>query len=723
MKKISLYLKAVLISGVLFAAIVVSIVVFVNSNKVQDTMIQIQNDYVLKSIDGYIGHIVDEYTTLSETFFNNSIILDILKNKDIKEFYNEMIPMSEKFRDAESFLFGLQVVLADGESFFQVNSNDNKEFYVEDTKVLINKTIMTQSLQSGFESSKYGNHFKMAYPIFHYDGELLGVIEFSFNIEKILQDIKKHFGYEMALIHKDKNYNIQVATSQLIEQFLSKIDMRHSSNTIFDYGEQTYELSIFDAINKTSSFKFAALYDVTALVDQRKDTQYSVMSVLLVISLMTILFVVFLIDYFLKNIREKELESLAKSEELYFKARHNHITQLPNTHVMSEEISLLKHYSVIMLNVDNISIYNTTFGSDTVDLLLKECAHYIDDNMPSNGVLYHLSADEFTIVLSNPIENQEFMLASQIKAYFEQVPLRANNTQLHINFSFGIAIHNQEEKNRLNTFSKANIALLEAKIRGKGVILVYDESMSGYGSYTQLANNIATLQRDLENGNLTPFYQPIVDTITKKIVKYEVLARIKDNAKYISPYEFMRAAEVSGLQTALTKQMIQKSFKYFAGSSTAFSINITKYDLLEGYLIRFLKQKTTMYHIDASNVSLEILEDIAIESDAEIVKQINLLAKEGYIIAIDDFGVESSNISKLADLNASYIKIDGSFIKDMDVNETHLKIVESLVYMAKKLDLEIVAEFVHNEAIYNIVKDLGIKYSQGYYFSEPKIVI
>jgi EAL domain-containing protein (putative c-di-GMP-specific phosphodiesterase class I) len=127
-----------------------------------------------------------------------------------------------------------------------------------------------------------------------------------------------------------------------------------------------------------------------------------------------------------------------------------------------------------------------------------------------------------------------------------------------------------------------------------------------------------------------------------------------------------------------------------------------------------------MYDIDPKNVTLEILEDIAIENNDEIIEQINTLESRGYAIAIDDFGVESSNMSKLVELNASFLKIDGSFIKDVHDNEKHLHIVEALVYIAQKLDMEIVAEFVHCKEVHDVVKKLGIQYSQGYYFGEPK---
>ena len=436
----------------------------------------------------------------------------------------------------------------------------------------------------------------------------------------------------------------------------------------------------------------------------------------LFVALLTITFIILL--WFTTTLQKKEATIKALKDELYFTLRHHKLTKLSNVNVLFEDINQDEISTILALNADNITLLNVTYGNKTVNTIIQETAKNLQHNLPSNAKLYHINIDEFIITLHNPSKNQETLLASQIKAYFEQLPIVTNNSKTYINFSIGIASHHEEDTHKLDIYEHANIALIEAKQRGKGLIVQYDSSMSEFGSYTQLATNIATLQHDLENGNLMPFYQPIVDTFTKDILKYEVLARMENDSGFISPDAFMRAAEVAGLQTVITKEMIQKSFQYFASSSTQFSINITKHDLLGEFLEEFLMLKTKKYNIEPKNITLEILESVIID-DEKIIKQINQLASLGYIIAIDDFGVESSNISRLTTLNAQFLKIDGSFIKDMNTNEKHHYIAESLVYMAHKLDMKIIAEYVHNEEIYEHAKLLGIDYVQGYYFSKP----
>jgi diguanylate cyclase (GGDEF)-like protein len=521
------------------------------------------------------------------------------------------------------------------------------------------------------------------------------------NPKYILEEIKNNFGFDISL--------------------LDKTTLPKNSFSIIKEDSKIYSVFECKLSNTQNPIILVCKNDITNIYKDKEEHIFKMILMIFVSASLTAIFISFIINYSVKKFIAKERESLKKSRELFYRARHDDLTNLPNLKQLNNQLHSFKEYSVIMLNIENLSIINTTYGQRTTDVVLIKSSKFIKNNLPSNAHLYNINSSEFAIVLEKPIADQETMLASQIKAYFEQSPIIVKGIRIHIHFSFGIAQYDaSEHSNKLTTLAKANIALVEAKHKGRGVILKYDKSMSAIGSYTRLAENIAILQKDLEDENIIPFYQAIVDTNTQKVLKYEVLARIKNGDTFISPHEFMQAATVAGLQSAITKQIIEVSFKYFSNTDKEFSINITKYDFSENYLLKFLKRKAKKYNIEPKRITLEILEDIAIENDPEMIQQINDLYHAGYVIAIDDFGVESSNISKLSDLKAEFIKIDGSFIKDMDTNKKHLDIVESLVYMAKKLDMKVIAEFVCNEEIHKIVKDLGIDYSQGYYFAEPK---
>lgn len=728
-ERISLYLRLMLVALMGIATFILLLFIVHTSDIRFEKIVKERSIEAKKTVDAYLRHSVDEFGRLAEFFFNDAVIIHALEEKDKELLYKIVHPLYLKYENADLYLHNIHIVLKDKTSFLNVKFNNTETQYSSEQEILSLEAIKTNTLVSGFEQCPHGYFHKVVYPIKNAQNELLAVAEFTFKIKNILENMQKHYGYEGAFLYQSKDslaskeeYTLLDSTSpDIFTELLKSFDLKNIQS-IAQYKESFYSVSILDFHDVKNNLKIIFLGDITELVHAEKESIRDIMVILLVIALIVVSLLSHILNYYLQKIKRQEQETLEKTEELYFKSRHHHLTNLPSMSVLNENMNTTEDYSVLMLDIDNIALYNTTYGNEIVDIFIKEAAMYLHNNLPSNGILYHLRADEFVIILDKPVKNQAKDLAYQIKSYFENSPLQANDITTHINFSFGIARFSTHSK--LNAFTKANIALVEAKHKGKNLILEFEEHMSTCSSYTQLAHSMEVMQKYIEEDLLTPFYQAIVDTKTQEIVKYEVLARIKDGEKFLSPNEFLQAAALAGLMTAITKQIIQKSFVYFSGTNINFSINITKNDFLEKNLIKFLEQKCLIHNIKPEQVTLEILENIALEgNEKEIIKQISVLTEKGYIIAIDDFGVESSNISRLSDLNANFIKIDGSFIKDIDTNEKHYKIVESLVYMAKKLDIKVIAEYVHNESVYNIVKELNIDYCQGFYFSEPKISI
>lgn len=218
-----------------------------------------------------------------------------------------------------------------------------------------------------------------------------------------------------------------------------------------------------------------------------------------------------------------------------------------------------------------------------------------------------------------------------------------------------------------------------------------------------------------------PFYQPIMDIKTGEIKKYEVLARGKLNNTVISPFFFISHAEELGLIMDITRIIISKSFKYFKDNEIEFSINITENDLKDETFIDFISEEMVEHKINPNRVILEILENITFSKDSEIVmNRIITLQQMGFKMAIDDFGSDNSNFSRLLNIHIDFIKFDAIFIKNINKNERNKILVQSMVSMAKVLNIKTVAEFVENEEILEIVKECGIDYAQGYYIGKPE---
>ncbi len=169
----------------------------------------------------------------------------------------------------------------------------------------------------------------------------------------------------------------------------------------------------------------------------------------------------------------------------------------------------------------------------------------------------------------------------------------------------------------------------------------------------------------------------------------------------------------------ITRIMIDKSFKAFANNAYEFSINISEFDLNDGYLRKYFQEKLQQYNIDASRVVIEVLEGISAIGAKNSLEQLLELKADGFAIAIDDFGVQNSNFERVHSMQVDFIKIDGSFIKNIYKDPKSYNVVKTITDFGKSIGAKIIAEYVHSKEVQDIVVALGIDYSQGYYFSEP----
>jgi EAL domain-containing protein (putative c-di-GMP-specific phosphodiesterase class I) len=188
--------------------------------------------------------------------------------------------------------------------------------------------------------------------------------------------------------------------------------------------------------------------------------------------------------------------------------------------------------------------------------------------------------------------------------------------------------------------------------------------------------------------------------------------------KIISPYLFLEHAKRANLYGNITKIVIHKAFSFFAHKTAEFSINLSLSDILDQNRVDFLLEKMYEYNV-GERLTIEVTEGEGIENHPEVISFLTLLKSQGVKIAIDDFGTGYSNFEYLVKLQADFIKIDDSLIKNIHKNAIHKAVVEAIVTFAQKVGMQTVAEFVANEEIYLTCKELGIDYFQGYFWSEP----
>ncbi|MDF1881278.1 EAL domain-containing protein [Sulfurimonas sp. MAG313] len=395
------------------------------------------------------------------------------------------------------------------------------------------------------------------------------------------------------------------------------------------------------------------------------------------------------------------------------------LTGLKNKHALKDEISKEGEKALLFVDIDHFESINTIYGMGYGNKVLKETASRIQKFLPSNTELFRISADEFVVLMNSPTPNQELLLSQQILAMFQQAPILIGEIEFDISFSMGM---DRGSHNKL--FVHAKTASAEAKEKGRSQMVVFKNDSDYVKRQRDTLFWINTVKEALVNDRVMSYYQPIHNNETGNIEKYEALCRILDKeGKVLEASSFIHPAFLAGLTTKISKVMIDKAFKYFQSNSYAFSLNISTQDFNENYLEEFLQYKCDYYHISPSRVYLEVVESITINEKDKTLHQIQRLRSKGFNITIDDFGVEQSVFSRLLRLEAKTIKIDSSFIENIDTNLSHQLIVKNIVAFAHRIGAQTVAEYVETQSVHDKVCELGIDYSQGYFIGEPKAQI
>ncbi len=415
--------------------------------------------------------------------------------------------------------------------------------------------------------------------------------------------------------------------------------------------------------------------------------------------------------------QEKELQArLDEQGRLIESIRYkDDLTGLANQRALKHAMSEPGDKALLFMNIDHFDAINTIYGMGYGNKVLKETASRLERFLPNNTKLFRISADEFVVLISAPVANQELMLSQQILAMFQQSAIVVEDIEFDITFSIGM---DRGAHNKL--FVHAKTASAEARQKGRAQMVVFKNDSEYVKTQRETLYWVQTVKDALQNDRVMSYYQPIYNNETGNIEKYEALCRILDkNGKILSAGSFIDSAAFAGLMTKISRIMIDKAFKHFQSNMYAFSLNISSQDFDEGYLEEFLQYKCDYYNINPQRVYIEVVESVSMNESEDTLSQIKRLRAKGFNITIDDFGIEQSVFSRLLRMEAKTIKIDSSFIENLDTNLSNQMIVENIVAFAKRIGAKTIAEFVNTQQVHKKVCELGIDYSQGYYIGEP----
>ncbi|MEN8303511.1 MAG: EAL domain-containing protein, partial [Campylobacterota bacterium] len=418
-------------------------------------------------------------------------------------------------------------------------------------------------------------------------------------------------------------------------------------------------------------------------------------------------------------VRHDITKLLMQQEELRNMLYNDSLTGVLNREALLRDIKNETSVALILINIDRFSQINDLYGERFGNRVLIKFSFFLRETLgeKSSCKVYRLGGDEFVILSdeTNPISVANNL--TYLMQKMNESPLKINSEEISLGITVGVSF---EENSSL--LSTANMALKIARRESKNIVL-YTESLSLNAEYENNQKWITEIKSAIEEDRITMYFQPIVDNKTNTIDKYESLIRLIDkNGEVVTPYHFLDIAKKAKLYEKLSKIVIRKSFEAFKDNSYDFSINITIDDILNRNINEYIIKTLKEYKI-SNRVIFEIVETEGIENFETVETFIEMVKSFGCRISIDDFGTGYSNFEYLMKLQADFIKIDGSIIKEIIHDKRSELITSTIVAFAKELNIETIGEYVESKEINDKLIELGVDKSQGYYFGQPKATL
>ena len=405
---------------------------------------------------------------------------------------------------------------------------------------------------------------------------------------------------------------------------------------------------------------------------------------------------------------------------------YDELTQLPNRKLLFKQCNDLikanRKFALIFVDLNKFKYINDVFGHSSGDQVLVEFSNRLKKCLKGKGIVSRYSGDEFIIIYSNYIDNNE------LEAFYNNVilkefkePIIFNNNKVFMDFAAGVSVYPKDGNNFNDLINKSDFMMYSSKKNNKRAKLLFFNDVI-YNEILEIETMKEDLKYAVDNNEFVLYYQPIVDK-NKAIKKLEALIRWNNRKLgYISPDKFIEYAEETGEIVKIGYWVIEDVCKNFnelfkSDNMLKVSINVSPIQLMEVDFVNKAEEILNKYNVTWKNLCLEITETAVLDENIIIRDNLLLLNKKGVKIALDDFGTGYASFSYLKKFKLDILKIDRIFIDNgLDID---YKIVDNIKSIANLLNMETVIEGVETEEQFNNLKSVGCEYFQGYYFSRP----
>lgn len=429
----------------------------------------------------------------------------------------------------------------------------------------------------------------------------------------------------------------------------------------------------------------------------------------------------------------KEIAELSKyfhnniANQIYWlnsKITTDQLTGLRTSIILRQDLEQYPNHVIAVLNLSNFKEINSFYGVKLADDILYSVAQVLKSYFKNeNYLLYRIHGDDFAILWTNCTDRGVFI--QKLEGFLDYLGKKEilidNYTYLNISATIGVAFSYESAK---YSMVNATMALHHAK-EYKNPIVVYNRNLPILNVFKNNIQYTEIVYQALKNKDVIPYFQKIYGiqphTANEERIKFEALMRIKDrDGHIILPGLFLEVAKRSSSYSKLSRLMIESTFAQLAEhKDCVFSINLALEDMNSADFLMWFMDRIAHYKVEGRVVA-EITEQESVEDFESVNNFIAKIKDVGVKIALDDFGSGYSNFSILMKLQIDYLKIDGSLIKNIDKDKNAQIIVKTIVQFAQDLNIKTIAEFVCSKEIFEVVKDMGIDYAQGYFVGKPE---
>ncbi|OIQ91765.1 phytochrome-like protein cph2 [mine drainage metagenome] len=404
-------------------------------------------------------------------------------------------------------------------------------------------------------------------------------------------------------------------------------------------------------------------------------------------------------------------------------ARHDPLTGLPNRrelHTRFEDVARDGELAMLMLDLDDFKEINDTLGHDAGDHVLREIGRRLQET--TTGVVARLGGDEFAILLPGVGDPGDALEQGASLLDAIRKPVALNDVNLVVGGSIGVALYPVHGESSDILLTHADVAMYSAKVAGTGIETYTPDPETGRHRRLALA---AQMEAAIENGGITLWYQPKLDTTTGDLVGVEGLVRwIHPVYGLVSPAEIIPVAERTGLVRRLTDHLLETALRQqavwrVAGLDVTVAVNITTRDLVDDKLPLMVERLVAESGGRPDRLTLEITESGIMRDLDRSLGILDGLAAIGVKLSIDDFGTGYSSLAYLERLPVSEVKIDRSFVQWLSDPSHNSTVLQSTIQMSHALGLSVVAEGVESQPVWDILATLGADVIQGYHVAYP----